>query len=225
MNNFKVAIIIPDRGDRPEFLKNCLRMMDSQFRKPDHIELVDFDAINDDCDITLRYRTGYQNLMGKGFDCIFFIENDDWYAPTYIEYMLHEWFRYGKPHLFGTNETIYYNLLLKKHLLMVHIRRASAMNTMILPDIELDWGNDINPYTDSWLWATVAKRMKWRRISIKPTEMISIGIKHGQGMVGGQLHTNKLERYDHDDQNLDFLREAMDPESFEFYSKMADKLN
>ena len=83
----KIGIIIPDKNDRPHFLKNCLRMIEAQSVKPDIIELVNQNPIDIDpngyvepglaCDITFRYRTGYERLRNKGLDGIFLMENED----------------------------------------------------------------------------------------------------------------------------------------------------
>ena len=145
----KIGIIIPDKSDRPKFLENCLRMINSQTIKPDIIELVNDKPIdiNPDgyalpekrnCDITLRYRTGYDRLRNKGINVIFLMENDDWYAPDYIETMLKYWEKYGRPDIFGTNYTIYYHIKLFAYFTMNHSMRSSAMSTLIRSDLNFN---------------------------------------------------------------------------------------
>jgi len=205
MENLNVGIIIPDRNDRPKFLENCLRMIHAQTIQPTIIEVVNDTPISDACDITMRYRLGYERLMGKNLDCILFIENDDWYSTNYIETMVKKWVELGRPQLFGTQYTIYYHIGVRGYFQFDHFRRASAMNTLIVPDLEIDWGNDSNPYTDSHLWF-LAKTNKstLKGLTFMPMNVISIGIKHGFGKTGGAFHTDKLEH--------------MDKESFKFYT-------
>jgi len=220
----KVAILIPDRGDRPAFLKNCLRMIEAQTLKPEYIHLVDYKPVNDEVDITPRYYHGYQ-LLSKydTLDLIAFIENDDWYSPLYLETMIREWDKAGRPDLFGTNYTIYYHIGLRKYYKMSHPDRASAMNTIIKPKIPQllsrdGWPVDNEPFTDMWLWTKVKSR-----ITFCPESHISIGIKHGFGKTGGQSHTTRLHRYEPPRGSLDngFLKSIMDEESFNFYSQFS----
>lgn len=213
----KVAVLIPDRGDRQTFLNNCLRMMKAQTLQPDLIEIVNDPPQTDGCDITWRYRTGYDRLRNKGYDVIAFIENDDWYSPIYLETMVNAWVENGRPNLFGTNSTIYYHVKLKAYFTMYHTTRASAMNTLIVPDLKFEWCKDSEPFTDSYLW----QRLKLNGKVIKPKELISIGIKHGEGLCGGHMHNDRLFRftdYGTQDPLSNFLKEKMDPNSFEFYS-------
>ena len=79
----RVGVLIPDRGDRPKFLAQCLAMMNRQTLRPVHIELVNDTAMSNAVDITWRYRLGYERI-GASVDVIAFIENDDWYHPQYL---------------------------------------------------------------------------------------------------------------------------------------------
>ena len=109
----KFGIIIPHRNNRPHFLKNCFRMIDAQTIQPDIIELINDSPRDEKCDITWRYRVGYEKMRNKGLDAVFLIEDDDWYAPTYFEYMLAKWIQFETPEIFGPDYTIYYHLFLK----------------------------------------------------------------------------------------------------------------
>lgn len=206
----KVCVLIPDRGDRPEFLANCLRMMNVQTLKPDHIELVDYAPTSDRCDITQRYRVGYSGI-DRGFDVIAFIENDDYYAPDYLETMVTAWAFAGKPAIFGTNYTVYYHVRIGAYFTMYHAQRSSAMSTLIRPGLDIDWPVDHEPFTDMWLW----ERLKGK--TFNPGRHIAIGMKHGVGMCGGRSHIDKLERYRFPDNG--FLKSNLDLDSYNFYSK------
>lgn len=215
----KVGILIPDRNDRPEFLANCMRMMEAQTLQPTVIELVNDKPVNDKPDITTRYRLGYERLRGKGLDVIAFIENDDWYSPKYLETMTDNWKLNGSPDLFGTNHTIYFHLMLQRILTMDHDDRSSAMSTLIKPDMEFTWCADDEPYTDLHLWVTLKNEITNRYI-YRPDPVISIGMKHGIGKCGGRSHLDRLNRYNRDGKEL--LKKTLDPVSYEFYNKFYD---
>jgi hypothetical protein len=212
----KIGIIIPDRGDRPAMLENCLRMMKNQTLQPYIVCLMEYPPESDQCDITQRYRRGYNHLCGKGLDLIALIENDDWYATDYLEQMVNKWLEHGSPDLFGTNYTIYYHLALDKYFTFKHDQRSSAMSTFIRPDLDITWPKDHDPYTDQWLW--IGKSGISSRMAIKPDKVICIGMKHGLGKTGGDYHTSSLKRYIID--GGDFLKNTLDPVSFKFYSSL-----
>ena len=212
MRKTKIGIIIPDRGDRPKFLANCLRMIKAQTVKADIIELVNDPPISEDRDITWRYRIGYDRLRDKGLDFILLMENDDFYHPKYIEMMRDHWLHFQKPDILGTDYTIYYHVKLFKHFTMNHKRRASAMNTLIKPDLDFPWCVDREPYTDLHLWKTIQGKI------FHPPEILSIGIKHGEGLTGGRNHVDQFHRFISDDGSQDLLRKNMDSESFKFYT-------
>jgi hypothetical protein len=192
-------------------------MVNSQSVKPDHIELVNDAPINDSCDITWRYRNGYDRLRNKGFDVIFLMEDDDYYAVDYIETMVNEWVNHGKPSIFGTNYTIYYNLRVSAWFTFHHITRSSAMSTMLIPDLIFPWCVDTQPYTDMHLWRMI------KGITFKPSKHICLGMKHGTTVTGGRSHVDRLQRYINQDHQKDFLRSNMDAESFNFFSNFIKK--
>ena len=219
----KIGVIIPDRKDRPRFLKNCLRMLEHQTLKPHYIHIVNDDPENNKPDITWRYRKGYEFYRNKGFDIIALIENDDYYSPVYLETMVQEWIKQEQPDIIGTNYTIYYHLKLKAYFNMDHYHRASAMNTLIKPDLNLTWPKNEDPYTDLHLWKNIPELSKFL---FRPENHIAIGMKHGEGLCGGRSHTDRLYRYSQlnavDDPIFEFLKNNCDIESFKFYSNYYD---
>lgn len=234
----KIAVIIPDRGDRPEFLEHCKKMLEKQTLKPETIIFVDYKPKSDKCDITERYRTAYHSLDGMNYDCILFMENDDWYAPEYIETMVYEWSASAylqnggvRPDVFGIGFTYYYHIGIQKYMKFDHPRRASMMNTLIKPDLNIKWCADDYPYTDAYLWQNIVNRKTFIPIDHEaetsnwfPEKIISLGIKHGIGMSGGEYHRTKLDRYSDDDSHTSgFLMKNVDRESFEFYTTMSKK--
>lgn len=213
----KIGIIIPDRNDRPLFLANCLRLIKAQTLQPTIIEVVNYEAKSNEVDITERYRYGYDKLRNQGLDIIAFMENDEWYSPDYLQLMVNSWIENGKPDIFGTNYTIYYHIKLFSMFTMHHLTRSSAMSTLIKPDLNFDWCQDNEPYTDIHLWNIL------KGVCFAPPKLICLGIKHGVGKCGGFAHVDKLHRYTNElstnDSNKTWLKEMVDADSFEFYSK------
>jgi hypothetical protein len=218
-----VGLIIPDRGDRPRFMDNSMRMLAEQTLKPVYIAYENYPPASEKCDITPRYRSGYFNCLKFSreempLDVIALWENDDFYSKNYLETMVEHWLMKGKPDIFGTEYTIYYHIKLRKYYQMGHKTRASAMNTLLKPGLNITWGKDEDPFTDLWMWTRSGLQGK----TFNPGRHISIGIKHGVGKTGGQSHVDRFDRYGPprgtDDADLKFLKENMDDESFKFYS-------
>lgn len=224
-NDFiKIGIIIPDRNDRMEFLGNCIRMIENQYLEPtkilldENVRLFNYPAESSECDITQRYRRGYESFSKEDVDCILLMENDDYYSPAYINTMVNEWINHGKPEIFGTNYTYYYHLGTLRYEKFVHLRRASAMNTLIVPGLDIKWPIDSEPYTDLHLWKQL------NGVTFEPEDIISIGIKHNVGKTGGQYHNTKMERYKNADPEMQFLKKHTDDKSFNFYKSQHAKI-
>lgn len=217
----KIAVIIPDRGDRPKFMLQCLRMLQSQTMQPDELIFADWPATSNECDITDRYRTCYERLNGKGFDFVLFMENDDWYSPEYIETMIHDWIESGKPDLMGIGYTYYYHIGIQKFIKFDHPRRASMMNTLMKCDLKPNWPEDSYPYTDAYLWSR-DKNPDLKKVVVTGP-IISLGIKHGIGKSGGEYHRTKLERYKDSDPDYAFLSTIIDKDSLNFYQIIKEK--
>lgn len=226
MSSIKVGVIIPDRGDRPELMSNCIKMLSNQTLPHTFIWGIGMTAIpaSEDCDISLRYKNGYLLLSMVPCDVIVFLENDDYYAPDYIETMVSEWIKAGRPDLFGTNSTIYYHLKLKKKFTMLHGERSSAMNTLIKPGLDIVWPEYNDPFTDQWLWMHPEHKIK-NQVLIGPDRVISIGMKHGVGKLGAGSHIDDLHRYTEDDSEMEWLKRHTDQNSFNFYKEYSKKLN
>ncbi len=209
----RVGVIIPDRGDRPKLLANCLRMVEKQTLIPVITEVMDYAPNSGACDITERYRKGYDLLRNKNLDVIAFMENDDWYSPQYLETMSKMWDLHGRPDLFGTNQTIYYHIKLFAYFYMNHNTRSSAMSTLIKPDMNFPWCVDHEAFTDMYLWNNL------KGVLFTPETHLSMGIKHGEGKCGGRSHVDRLHRYINQDTDRLFLKYIMngDEDGYNFY--------
>jgi len=217
MEQFKFAVLIIHRGDRPLFLQHFHRQLSKQTVQPTILEIIDYPPVDDKVDITIRYRKGYDNLRGKGLDCIVIMEVDDAYLPTYLETMLRGWVDHGCPDIFGPKYTTYVNLRLgegvvRKAITLKHEQRSSMMSTLIKADLDLNWPADSYPYTDSHLWIHCKNKK-----TFAPDRIICLGIKGGyvNGLTGGQFHRDKLKMYD---ESVNLLK-IVGEENFKFYSE------
>jgi hypothetical protein len=231
INDLRIAVLIPTRGDRPEFLQQCFKLLDRQTLPPAYIKLMDYAPESAACDITQRYRRGYSELSRQNHcDVIALIEDDDYYRPEYLEVMAREWLQAGRPDLCGTAYTYYYHLKLRKYVRLNHPSRASAMNTLIKPGLNINWCQDDYAFTDLHLWnmSTLAQQRlpevnrlpKNTQLSAHlfcPEKPIALGMKHGVGLSGGRMHIDRLERFDKTDKNAAFLTEVVDEQSRDFY--------
>lgn len=219
----RIGIIIPDRGDRPEFRRQCGEMLiDQTINKTNEHKIffrfIDFKAEDESCDITKRYRIGYNAFRDSKVDVIALWENDDFYAPDYLETMINYWISNGKPDILGLNHTIYYHIKLFRYYTMNHLTRSSAMNTLIKPDLDFPWCPDHEAFTDVHLWHTLGKNA----VIVKPEKTICMGIKHGVGLCGGRSHVDRFDRYTNDDSSKEYLMSVVGKENFDFYNKYFD---
>jgi hypothetical protein len=222
----RIGIIIPDRGDRPDFLKHCLWLLSQQTMQPCEIALMNYPPESQQKDITQRYRRGYEKLSKLDLDIITFWENDDYYAPNYLETMVNKWIELGKPDLCGINQTIYYNLNVNAYMTMRHTQRSCAATTLIKPNLSFNWCPDYEPYTDTYLWMVTGLK----GVTFTPPPNLFLSIKHGIGLTGGESHTTRLHRYKSEfngtpDDNREFLKSVVDSKSFEFYHLLKALVN
>lgn len=211
-NSSLIGVVIPDRNDRPELLKHCLWMLSRQTRQPDFIELVNHEPKSSDPDLTERVRIGFESLKAKGCECVFVIENDDYYSPDYIETMFKAWDHAGMPDLFGINYTYYYHVGKRMYSRIDHNNRSSLFCTLISYRASFGWCADNYVFLDLYLWGSTNGE------TFSPEENIAVGIKHGIGKCGGIGHTHF--KYDHSDADFNWLSGMVDEKSFDFYSKM-----
>jgi len=209
------GVLIPTQGKRKNFLEFALKQIDRQTRKPDFIEVMADEQIIFPKDLTWRYRIGSQRLIDSGADIIIFWEDDDWYAPGYIERMVTEWETAGKPDIFGVGYSIYYHLFSCKFWKSVHWGRASAMSTMVKSSALKDykWPDDSEVWLDIDMWKKI------KGTTFEPLFPISIGIKHGLGVFGGIGHNSGFSGYRDRDSGFNYLR-SMIGTDINFYKKI-----
>ena len=171
----QVTVIIPSRGDRPEFLKHLRsNILPSQTRQPDEVLIIDRPPLTSENDHKQRIREGILQASG---DLILFMEDDDYYRKDYIEVMTDRW---NGEDLIGIDGTLYYNIVHDKWRFMKHHRRSSLFCTGIKREAAEKFpfkGKDI----DIDLWRNLEG-------TLYPFDGLAIGIKHGIGKTGGIGH-------------------------------------
>lgn len=213
----KIGVLTITRGDRPEFVDHCVGQMKRQSVGPTIHEIMDDKPLTEGVDITYRYRIGTQRLFDKGCDVVLFCEDDDYYSRKYVELMMRSWLANGRPHVFGLNKTIYYNIRNSKFANLTHPGRASMMSTMVSKHAVINWGDDNYAYTDMILWQQSKSKLA---VDLGP---ICVGIKHGVGLCGGGGHDVNWIRFHGHDENHVYLKSLIDEKSYNFYSKWFTK--
>jgi hypothetical protein len=218
----KVGIVVPTRGDRPEFLNHCKKQIHRQTYCPDEVIFVDHEpARRDLVDLTGRYRLGISKARQKGCNFIAFWEDDDWYDEKYLEWMITSWKNNGRPEILGISSSFYFNLKSMRGARFDHSGRSSMFCTCLSIGENkwngLSWPLDNERFLDLWIWR------KWQlsKVAIPFNEKIyTIGIKHGVGLTGGGGHNVDANFYANDytdNYNKDWLKSKIDPFSYQFY--------
>lgn len=179
----RVGVIVPTRNNRPKLLERCKFYIERQTRKPDAVVFVDYPQTTFPVDLTERYKFGFEALKGKA-DVVFCIEDDDYYAPDYIETMLYEWAARGVPDIFGIGETWFYHPAAHGYYHKTHPTRSCAFTTMVRMSAaeRFDWSTMHPLFFDVHAWRQLGGQ------TFIPTKQIALGIKHGRGHCGASGH-------------------------------------
>jgi hypothetical protein len=131
--------------------------------------------------------------------------------------MVAGWVAAGRPDCFGVDYTYYYHVGIRAWLHMRHPGRASAFSTLLAPGCldRLEWPSDDNPFLDIEIWKQL------RGPTFAPAEPVSIGIKHGIGLSGGQGHRRDWRAYNQRDPSMEWLRLRVG-DDFDFYKKLSE---
>ena len=215
----KVAIVIPTRGDRKPLTDNLLKLIEGQTRKPDHVIIVDYPPKDAIPDLVPRYREGLTKAFSLyGCDLAICLEDDDWYAPNYVETIIARFEWANRPDVLGIDRTLYYNIITNKYVMLHHPGRASMMSMAFGPGVmNMEWCGDEYTYLDWHIWT---KDKKLRKVSV-PLPMIAVGIKHGIGLCGGGGHVANWGHYKQTDADWSFLSTIItDEKQIEFYKQI-----
>ena len=214
-----IALVIPTRGDRPKFLQQCHKLIARQTLKPKEIIVVDYAPKGQIKDVTQRYRRGIQEATKRGCNCAVFWEDDDWYHPTYLDWLVKNWIKHKRPQVFGVGETYYYHIGATARLYMGHNGRTSAFCTLVSLPYRGSWPADTYPFLDMHFH----KMGLVNTIKFPPNKILAIGIKHGVGLTGGGGHNSRFRWDMIGKQAREWFVQNMD-EELSFYDKLASTL-
>lgn len=211
----KFCVIIPDRGDRPEFTEHCFRQLDRMTLKPGITIHMNGEPESSAFDLVQRVFKGVKTAQNAGYDLCFIIENDDYYPSNYFERFAPY---FDDFHFFGSESSLYYNLKNQTHNTFQHPHRASLFTTgfKISGLNNFEWPQADRPFLDIDLWKYARHKKR------KFIDTGAIGMKHGLGLCGGKGH--KMYWPKNYDKGMNRLRNIVDQESFQFYRQMANKL-
>lgn len=210
----KIAVLIPTRGNRENFLEFSMKRLKLQSLQPDEIILVNDPPVNNKIDVTWRYRLGLERASNLNCDLVFFWEDDDWYSSDYLSWMYTNWETNGRPAMFGIDETYYHHIKIHKNKYMKHHNRSSAFCMAVTTKIlQYKWPSNDYPYFDLHMWKN------YKGVAIPFGDRIrAIGIKHGIGMVGGGGHNVNFKWTNNN--ALKWFINIIDEESLNFYNSI-----
>lgn len=237
----KVSCITPT-GDRPEALKLCERWLQNQTRPPDEWIVVDDGQFlphvpSATTVIKLGYSPG-RNTQRRNLlkalehvreDIIFFIEDDDYYSPLYIETLLKN-FEEGYDAV-GEIQAVYYNVYDRRYRRLGNVNHATLSQTAIKSSltpllIETFTSKNLYNTADIILWEKL-RNSEYKLCHIAETPKLSIGIKGMPGRMGIGIGHKRQGPWVLDSNAahlMHFL--GKDGEAYlEFYRRIADKEN
>lgn len=204
------ATITPSRGgERPEFFQFCVKQL-TELTGGQRNYLMNERPTSNEPDLVPRVRKGIELAKKDGFTHVYLFEDDDSYNASYFQ-------NYLDFDFFGYSDTTYYSLRNKTYATFKHPGRSSLFTTAFKISAldDFDWPPDNYVFLDLKIWAHAAKKKKAKIRLLKNNPCL--GIKHGQGLVGGKGHRMIMKNKDND---LKFLRSRVNDETFEFYTKM-----
>jgi len=173
------CIITPTRGDRPQWLERCKRMVAYQTLQLGHL-ICNYPPETKVNDIAERYFWLFDEVFReRDYDYAIVFEDDDYYPADYCETLVNEWNRLGNPALFGQDETIYIHINSLGIRVMKHPNRSSMMSMLLTKEV-LNMQLSCSPFID----LEISKAKTFKAIPA----IGAIGIKHGDGVTVGAGH-------------------------------------
>lgn len=214
-----IGLVMPDRGDRPEFFERAQQYIKRQSWKPDQVEIVNEDLGIEGIDLVYRYELGFKRLFEKDCTVVVCMESDDWYHPDCIKTLCQEWEKADRPAMLGIDSSIYYNIMDQRYYKFGHPGRASMNSMLVTSEVLKHKYNYKDPYLDFRLWQSIGGK------TFHAATDLVIGIKHGQGMVAGSGHKLNWEKYLNQDRSFINLEGQIGKVDAGFYKVMAQRSN
>lgn len=201
--------ITPTRGgERKEFFQFCVQQL-TKLTGGKNNYLMNEHPKSNEVDLVPRVQEGIELAKRDGFTHAFIFEDDDAYHTDYLKTNLDFDF-------FGYSDSTYYNLKNRTYGKFIHPRRSSLFTTAFKISAldKFRWPPVNTVFLDMKIWEYANRgRFKIKLLKDNPC----LGIKHGLGKVGGNGHRLTMKNRDND---LTFLKSRVDPEAYEFYTKL-----
>lgn len=209
-----IMLLTPDRSDRLELITHCKWQVNRFVSSFDEHLIVDYPAKSDRPDLTERVRAGYEYAKVQGYDWIAIVENDDFYAKTYLHHLQ---LKMNETDFIGSEFTYYYNLKNRTWERTMHPNHSSlfctAFKVSAMKDFKWNLANKVFLDVDLWRYAR-----KFKRTFV---ELPAIGMKHGQGLCGGKGHKQVFPNKDPD---MKWLQSKVDEVSYNFYHNVSEQV-
>jgi len=225
MSKTAIVAVIPTRGDRPHFMEQAYRLIEAQTWPLDGVITVDYPPTSPACDGVERTLDGVNLAASAGATHIFLWEDDNYYAPNYIETMMRAWPTGAE--LIGQASSIYYHLGLRQWEQYLHPQKGISYGCAFTPSYlagrtVADFPGDKMPE----LWRPELTHGRTVAVLDLPLR-ITVGMKHADGSCVASAHTaasvKQLQHDDHDFKWLGWFVEAQFVEFYKQFNRQAQK--
>lgn len=221
--------LITATGDRPEAFRLCEKYMQRQTRMWDEWIVVDDGWAPIEADIcsatrVIRPRRLWergQNTLARNLliglaastgDAIAFIEDDDWYSPDYLNYLIRA-IEYGAD-IVGEGSSVYYHVPSRQSLLCGNTSHASLCQTIINRRIAPMFADllqyNCEGFHDVSLWRMATEARNGFVPIVYPFNSLCVGIKGMPGRKGiGSGHRPNAEFWQQDNEQANYLQELI----------------
>ena len=193
------------------------RMLAYQTVKPDKVYVVD-DPPKDPTqyDTDVRTRAGLQAAIADGMDLVFTWDDDEYYAPTYLEWMLDNW--PNEADVIGCHDIPYYHLAYRRVTYRDYRMWATNGCTAMRPKAAVNFAYKQTGYMfDRPLWEWFRANLRVKLFPQIPVPFQVVGIKHGIGSLTAGAHDWPAKLFNVDDAAGDWLRANVDRRVVDFY--------
>lgn len=212
----KIAVLIPTRGDRPTFLEQAKRMLAYQTLRPDKVYIVDYPPTPGVYDTERRTRMGLEAAVRDGIDRLYTWDDDEYYAPTYLEYFNTVWS--DNVQAAGIVNIPYYHLHYRRAAYREYPNFATNSCTAFVPKAAVNFVAAQTGYEfDQLLWAWLRRKCLYRFVRQRCVPFQVIGMKHQLGSLTAGAHFWPPEMYGYDDADTHWLQANVDKRVVDFY--------
>ena len=212
----KIGVLIPTRGDRPAFLEQAKRMLKYQTLRPDKVYIVDAPGKPGVYDTDVRTKVGIATAIRDGIDRLFTWDDDEYYAPTYLDWLNREWPRSAKA--VGVCNLPYYHLGYRKAIAREFAGHATNSCTAFVPKAFEHFDVRQDGYMfDVPMWQWIQGNVAWALVRQIPIPYQVIGMKHKVGALTTGAHDWPASMYPLADPEGHWLKANIHPDMVDFY--------